>query len=748
MKENTGAVSHFKFKRFQKEDLARFALHNGAVLGWATGIGKTIAMFILPCLWLGFHRKRDGHRPSLQPNGAALFVVPGDLHEQVGADGQLHFNTKPIPIPDQATFLRLSTPESNSARRKLPDGYYITSYTQLSQNGALPFPKLDRNNPYHTLQLLNLNPNDVTGFFNQRAQHLRNQYIALQCTAADTINRIQGQWLKLRKAATMDSVIQSLDAAWYQLKNYAAKNTNAQFTDLDAGQRQAVVFDFVSIAHRELSLGVGEGRWLEKSNTKIKCVYSPTLADLCQDTFDCVIVDEGVKIKGEETLVGTGTRQLNPRYRAVLSATPIKNRLPDAFRLMHWGSGGLPKAHARFPFEDSSEAREEFSHEFMVSERNLTKEEKSEDGRRFEKLTPQVCNIHRLWKLCAPNILRRRKEDCGEDIVKKIRHVVPAPMGAMQAAVYKYHLAAKYLDKNERPAIGAKLQALRMAAANPASGLLQRPDGDTTSGRHVSKYSYVPKVASALSIIKQVLDRGEQVVVFSAFHDSLDALSARLNECGVRHSVLDGRVSQAKRGRVSAQFKLGPASGTPVQLAGVECMAEGHSYPLCNNVVLMAYSWAWDKFEQAINRVHRMNSIKTVNAYSIICEGSIDRKLEALIQEKGDAAELVLDGQLLGENSTEVNLAELLHIAMREFDGNAKTISEEALARDWPALCSQLAQSYVNWQYKVRADKIEDVASSLRLDITPIELPVETIIAPRPLEPIYAELPLWKFIDN
>ena len=82
-------------------------------------------------------------------------------------------------------------------------------------------------------------------------------------------------------------------------------------------------------------------------------------------------------------------------------------------------------------------------------------------------------------------------------------------------------------------------------------------------------------------------------------------------------------------------------------LAGVECMSEGHSFHLCSNVILLAYSWAFDKFLQAINRIWRLNSIRDVDVYPIICDGSIDRKLEANIQEKGDAAELVLDGQLL-----------------------------------------------------------------------------------------------------
>ena len=218
----------------------------------------------------------------------------------------------------------------------------------------------------------------------------------------------------------------------------------------------------------------------------------------------------------------------------------------------------------------------------------------------------------------------------------------------------------------------------------------------------------------------------------------LDNLSTWLTEAGVRHVKLDGRVSQKRRGVHAAKFKQGrvkggtphaasptplravvpsgpeaqtlnlvtrhlspdtspDAEGIPVMLAGVECMAEGHSFHLANNVILVAYSWAYDKFIQALSRVHRMNSAKPVNVYVVICQGTIDRRLESLIQDKGDAAELVLDGRLIGERTEEVNLAELLKIAHKEFDAGSNTIDEALLQVQWLSGDSRLTVYYVPW---------------------------------------------------
>ena len=188
-------------------------------------------------------------------------------------------------------------------------------------------------------------------------------------------------------------------------------------------------------------------------------------------------------------------------------------------------------------------------------------------------------------------------------------------------------------------------------------------------------------------------------MVFSAFNDPLDHFSRWLNEAQVRHVCLDGRVSQRNRASKALIFKQGRADehSIPIMLAGVECMAEGHSFHLANNVILMAYSWAYDKFKQALDRVHRMNSVAPVNVYVVLCQGSIDRRLESLVQEKSDAAELVLDGRLIGEHTEEVNLAELLKVAKREFNEEDATLDEGLLQGQWPSLRERLQAAWAHW---------------------------------------------------
>ena len=62
----------------------------------------------------------------------------------------------------------------------------------------------------------------------------------------------------------------------------------------------------------------------------------------------------------------------------------------------------------------------------------------------------------------------------------------------------------------------------------------------------------------------------------------------------------------------------------------------------------------------------------------------------------------MLDGHLIGEQSEEVNLAELLEIARKEFaeGGTLLTVDESELEKEWPPLRSQLSAAVRAWRLK------------------------------------------------
>jgi hypothetical protein len=170
--------------------------------------------------------------------------------------------------------------------------------------------------------------------------------------------------------------------------------------------------------------GIGAERTYDNGQT-IRCVWKPTLARMLaqHDVFDMVLVDEGTIMQADNSHLGNGVRMLNPRYRYVFTGTPIKNRVDSAFWLMKWVCGNQPGPTARFPYEGTAEAREQFANHYLQHDEFLTREEEAEPAHYFkhgksrrikiEKRTARLCNVHRFWKITAPIILRRRKDDCG-----------------------------------------------------------------------------------------------------------------------------------------------------------------------------------------------------------------------------------------------------------------------------------------------------------------------------------------------
>lgn len=641
--------SGFSFRKFQVEDLARAAIHAGLILAFSPGLGKTLSAIVFAVLKCGVNWAESKATRGLVPLKPVLIVAPENLHGQMLTEWKKRFGITGTVIDSQDKYLRMHYMDRY---RRLKPGFYLSSYHQTGVNKVqeLPFPK------------------GCERVFPKVAEMMHFYGVTIDEAKAHklTSELEDGQNELMEKAVAVCK---------FRYENYSA--------------------------------GVGE----EKHG--IKCVFSPSLADLFGHEFDVIAFDEAIRVKSEDGQISVSLRGLDPKYRLLLTGTPVKNRLKDLFWLLHWAAGGQTKAHARFPYSDEPDQEDKFTSEFCVCERNLTQEAKNRKGkppisrRKKPRGKPgiEICSIHKLWKLIAPLILRRRKEDVGEDIKPKITNIIRTPMGLKQHEVYRYHLLGEYLDTNGQPAIMAKLQALRSVAGAPNSGLLKQlpPECEGVgNGLWRSDKDYTPKMAGALTVIEQRLRLGQQAVVFSALHEPLDTLSKRLVQAGIPHDVLDGRTSPAKRSRMSAEFERGLEGGAkPVVLAGLQAMAEGNNWPLAQNCILLTYAWALDLMLQAIERVHRLTSKGEVNVWPIICSGSIERKLEAMRDEKNDASELVIDGKLIGSETTEVNLHDLLKIAIEDFRG-AETYSEEKLEAEWPSLKAKLTDAWLQCQHDRR----------------------------------------------
>ena len=454
----------------------------------------------------------------------------------------------------------------------------------------------------------------------------------------------------------------------------------------------------------------------------ITCVWEPTMARIAQThgSFDCVVVDEGTRLQATESRIGASVRTLEPRYRLVLTGTPIKNRLESIFWLCAWAAGHT----GRWPYESTDTAKERFADTFLQKERYLTKEEeaaKKSAPRSITKRSARICSIHRLWKTLAPVIIRRRKADCGEEIAQKTVTPILVKPGTAQLAVYQYHLQNAPLAgkkpgakiAHRRTQVGMQITNLRLAALCPnAENLSLAKTG--VKGTKRSWTEWTPKLFTTLQIIRECLASGKQVIVGSPFRDFSQTLQAKLVEAEVASVLLDGDTSPEQRGLLADDFKQGKQA---VLIAGLKAMGEGHSFENCAHLILPGLSYAYDENEQFIHRIWRLTSPGPVNIYPIVMEGSIDQNLHEIFTEKGDAANLAIDGRLFTEPTADIDMEWLIKEAMRIFKADVKTEDEEILMAQWEVtLARQLRHAYLQYLEHTAVDNPptpEDVEQAL-----------------------------------
>ena len=454
----------------------------------------------------------------------------------------------------------------------------------------------------------------------------------------------------------------------------------------------------------------------------ITCVWEPTMARIAQThgSFDCVVVDEGTRLQATESRIGASVRTLEPRYRLVLTGTPIKNRLESIFWLCAWAAGHT----GRWPYESTDAAKERFADTFLQKERFLTKEEeaaKKSASRSITKRSARICSIHRLWKTLAPVIIRRRKADCGEEIAQKTVTPILVKPGTAQLAVYQYHLQNAPLAgkkpgakiAHRRTQVGMQITNLRLAALCPnAENLSLAKTG--VKGAKRSWTEWTPKLFTTLQIIRECLASGKQVIVGSPFRDFSQTLQAKLIESEVASVLLDGDTSPEQRGLLADEFKQGKHA---VLIAGLKAMGEGHSFENCAHLILPGLSYAYDENEQFIHRIWRLTSPGPVNIYPIVMEGSIDQNLHEIFTEKGDASNLAIDGRLFTEPTADIDMEWLIKEAMRIFKADVKTEDEEILMAQWEVtLARQLRHAYLQYLEHTAVDDPptpEDVEQAL-----------------------------------
>ena len=387
----------------------------------------------------------------------------------------------------------------------------------------------------------------------------------------------------------------------------------------------------------------------------IRCILHPCMATKIGHLFDMVCVDEVHKIQNLDSNVTQMLIRLDAKYRYGFTATPIPNVIMNIFPMMGWLAVSEwhkgDRRNAAWPYSREDLGR--FENTFLSIERDNTQEQmnlsKNPDWRgKCVKTSPVISSPARLLKILTPTMAFIDKETCNPDLVDKKVVDIRVPMGKEQSKLY-----AHFMNRSNIPAKHPLVRARKQIAY--LRGICTDPADFAYGGPNV-KSNFNPKISAILELVKEITDKGEQVVIVNSRIGISDTIQMHLTDMGITSERIDSTVAPKRHSDKSNLFKDNKAQ---VMIMGIMC-AVGHSYPACPNLIIGSLEYSYGSKHQAEGRVFRVNSEQDVTIYCILHKGTIEETMFDVVATKQDSATICLYGKRIPRDFKPVDLNEVL----------------------------------------------------------------------------------------
>ena len=333
-----------------------------------------------------------------------------------------------------------------------------------------------------------------------------------------------------------------------------------------------------------------------------------------------VVLDEAQAIKNPSAKQTRAAKALKAEARIALTGTPVENHLGDLWSIFDFINPGLLGS------------AKEFS--------------------RYCKAIAEIPHnpYGPLRDLVRPYILRRMKTDKKviTDLPDKTEVKAFCPLSRKQAALY----ARTVTDLSEalqdadgirrRGIVLATLMRLKQICNHPSQWLNDNEWAEVDSG----KWMRLREIAGVIAA------RQEKMLVFTQFSEMTGPLAAHLGEIFGRPGlVLHGGTMVKNRRALVQTFQ--EDESVPFFVLSLKAGGSGLTLTAASHVVHFDRWWNPAVENQATDRAFRIGQKNNVLVHKFLCQGTIEEKIDALIEAKQGLSEDLLAG------GDEINLTEL-----------------------------------------------------------------------------------------
>lgn len=327
-------------------------------------------------------------------------------------------------------------------------------------------------------------------------------------------------------------------------------------------------------------------------------------------SWSLVILDEAQAIKNATSQQARSVKSLPASGRIVLTGTPVENHLGDLWSLFDFCCPGLLGTAAEF--------------KKFVKRLNA-----QQDAQAYGALR----------RLVAPYILRRLKTDptIVPDLPNKTELRAECGLSKKQAALYEKVVGqlAKQLKTSEgmqrRGLVLASLMQLKQICNHPA--------------QYLRMEKYLPADSAKFErlelLCEPIVARQEKMLLFTQFQSLTEPLAEFLTGVfGQRGLTLHGGTPVKKRTELVHQFQHD--AGTPFFVISLKAGGSGLNLTAASHVVHFDRWWNPAVENQATDRAFRIGQKRNVMVHKFVCRGTLEERIDAMIQSKQAMADKVL----------------------------------------------------------------------------------------------------------
>jgi len=384
--------------------------------------------------------------------------------------------------------------------------------------------------------------------------------------------------------------------------------------------------------------------------------------------YDMVIVDEAHHLKNRNSVAWQFVNSLNKKYMLLLSATPVQNSLEELYNLITLIRPGQLRTYSYF------------KEHFIADKSGLVVKDKT-----------------RLKELMAGAMIRHRRSDVDVKFTKRFAQTFNIGAAPRERALYE-NVSAFVRECNASGAM-TRLQLKNLqermgsCALAAKQSLLSILDGKDMDAPAKSKVEGFFTEASALAaepspkmegLVKLIKDFGDQMIVFTKYRATQEALTLLLRRNGFDTAEFHGSMRRAEKEEQIQKFRDGARV-----LVSTETGGEGRNLQFCHGMINFDLPWNPMAIEQRIGRIHRIGQERDVYVYNLCSTDTVEQYILRILDQKINMFELAVGemDMVLGDFDETSDFSDLV------LDSWMRSETGEQMEQEMEALGERLLQN-------------------------------------------------------